>query len=184
MRAINYDIETADKHATKGIAGKIIPALATVTSVVAGLVTLELYKLAQGFTDLEKYNNVFLNLALPYIGISDPIAVPTHKVGGKDYSMWDTFVLDKDYTLEEFIKYFETVHNLEIDTVMYRNFMIYGIMLSLAKVNKRMSRKIKDIIEEELQIKLEGPSITLQICTDTDDLEDDTELPEVLYLIN
>lgn len=182
MRAINYDIEVASRHNTKGIAGKIIAALSTTTSVVAGLVTLELYKLAQGFTNVEKYNNTFLNLALPYIGSSDPILVKKHQVGGKEYSIWDTFVIHQDYTLGEFIKYFKDTHNLVIDTVMYGNFMIYGIMLSLAKINKRLSMKIKTIIEEELKVKLEK-SITLQICTDTDDLEDDTELPEVLFIL-
>ena len=44
LRATNYSIATADKHHTKRVAGKIIPAIATTTSVVTGLVCLEMYK--------------------------------------------------------------------------------------------------------------------------------------------
>lgn len=47
-RAINYSIQTADRHTSKLIAGKIIPAIATATSVVSGLACLEIYKHAQG----------------------------------------------------------------------------------------------------------------------------------------
>merc|ERR1711998_162858 len=69
LRAINYSIPTEDTHKSRAIAGKIIPAIATTTALVTGLICLEMYKVvgtAKKDLTAEALKSSFVNLAIPF----------------------------------------------------------------------------------------------------------------------
>lgn len=71
LRAINYKLEPLDWITTKIKAGRIVPALATTTSCVAGLQVLEICKYFKNIK-IELMKNAYLNLAVPSLQMSEP----------------------------------------------------------------------------------------------------------------
>lgn len=141
LRADNYDIQQADRHKTKFIAGKIIPAIATVTALVTGLVALEQYKMVDGNNDIEQYKNGFVNLALPFFGFSEPIASPKGKYMGRQGEvtidqLWDRFEVD-DIPLQDFLRHFLDL-GLEVSMVSSGVSLLYASFYGQSKVKDRL----------------------------------------------
>ena len=134
LRAINYAIEPADKFKTKLIAGKIIPALATTTATVTGLVYLELYKINQD-KKLEDFKNAFVNLALPLFAFSEPVGVKTTEVETKNgewnLSIWDRIDVEgPNMTLNDFIQHIEEEYKCEINMLSCGVTIVYSFFSS------------------------------------------------------
>ena len=141
LRADNYEITQADRHKTKFIAGKIIPAIATTTALATGLVALENYKVVDGKDDIEQYKNGFVNLALPFLGFSEPIGSPKGKYMGKEGEVtidqiWDRFEVE-DIPLQDFLKHFSD-KGLEISMVSSGVSLLYASFYPPSKVKDRL----------------------------------------------
>jgi len=184
LRATNYAIPNCDRHKIKGIAGKIIPAIATTTSLVTGLVCFELYKLVAGKNKIEDYKNGFVNLALPFFAFSEPIAAPKHKYNAAEWTLWDRFEIEGDVTLKEFIDIFSKKHQLEITMLSSGVSMLYGFFMAKPKVEERMNQKITTIIESvsKKAVPNHVKAIVLEICCNDKDGED-CEVPFVQYIL-
>ncbi|KZT19301.1 ubiquitin activating enzyme [Neolentinus lepideus HHB14362 ss-1] len=147
LRAMNYNIPIADRHTTKQIAGKIIPAIATTTSLVVGLVCLELYKLIDGKNKLEDFKNGFVNLALPFFGFSEPIAAQKNKYGTTDWTLWDRFEFNGNPTLKEIVDWFKKELNLEVGMVSQGVSMLWSSFIGKKKSEERLPMKFSKLVE-------------------------------------
>ncbi len=131
---MNYNITIATRHHTKQIAGKIIPAIATTTSLMTGLVCLELYKVIDGKSKLEDYKNGFVNLALPFFGFSEPISAQKNKYNETEWTLWDRIEF-QDVTLQTVIDEFQNKHKLEVSMVSCGTSMLWASFQARARVS-------------------------------------------------
>jgi len=184
LRALNYAIPTADKHKTKGIAGKIIPAIATTTSLVTGLINLELYKLIDGKTKIEDYKNGFVNLALPFVAFSEPIASPKGKYQGRNGEviidkLWDRFFYENDLTLEEFLKDMD-MKGLEVTMLSSGVSLLYASFFPKAKREERLPLKMSKLVEyvSKKPVPAHTKNLIFEVCVD-DQTGEDVEVPFV-----
>ncbi|KAH7887971.1 hypothetical protein F5I97DRAFT_1864541 [Phlebopus sp. FC_14] len=181
LRAMNYKIPIADRHSTKQIAGKIIPAIATTTALVVGLVCLELYKIVDGKSKLENYKNGFVNLALPFFGFSEPIAATKNKFGQTEWTLWDRLEFKNDPTLKEFNMWFKTHHNLDVTMVSQGVSMLWSSFTDKKKSTERLSMRFSKLVEHVSKKPI--PPHTKHLLVEVMLMDDEGEDVEVPFII-
>ena len=182
LRARCYTIPEASNSEVKRIAGKIIPALATTTSAVSGLVCVEFLKLVHHQSHVprvEDFKNYFLNLAVPCIYFSDPYACPQIEVNAKlSLTMWDKLVVDVgDMTIREFVQYFEDTYGLAVKSITeagkYRVFM-----KAHPKARDQLKKRLSQVLKTNAEV---GYAFLDVVCRNIATGEDVAALPQVIF---
>ena len=186
LRARNYRIQEKSKHEIKKIAGKIIPAIATTTALVTGLISLEFYKLLQnenGQKKIEDFRSSYVNLALPLVTMSEPVQAPQTTIYKKgkewNYSLWDVIEIKdgKDLTVKGLMDYFDEEWDCDLNMISYGNAMIYAFYMNAAKLMQRKKMKLIDLVEEVCKIKIDKgvKCLNFEVNCDYQNVPDDDE---------
>jgi ubiquitin-activating enzyme E1 len=191
LRAMNYSIPTEDTHRSRAIAGRIIPAIATTTALVTGLICMELYKIIgtpRKPLTIEAYKNGFLNLAVPFMTLSEPTPPKKTKciMNGKEWewTAWDSLDMNLgNITMGEFMEHFENEYNLEISMLSYGVSILYSFFANKKKVEERKAMKMTDVITSIT--KKEFPPnqlfIVLEVIANDKDTDEEVDLPYIKF---
>ena len=158
LRAINFRIENCDIYKVKMISGKIIPAIATTTAGIVGLVSLQLYTLKQK-EDIQylrdcninlTYNNYNFTSPIPCDYIKDNDVSDNTKYIPEKFTIWDYLEINKSMTVKEFIQYMIDSYNVKINSISCNNLNLYEI----DSRNTNYDKKLEEVYNEISKIKL------------------------------
>jgi len=176
MRARNYDIGEVDKLKAKFIAGRIIPAIATTTAMATGLVCLELYKVFKG-AKIEAYRNTFANLALPLFAMAEPIAAKQDKFKDLSWSMWDRWILEGDFTVQQVLDHFEAKGLIAYSMSVGASLVYNNIF---PKHKERLNQKLSELVQTVAKMEIPAKRRHFDIVVACEDDEgEDVDIPMV-----
>ncbi|XP_071385741.1 ubiquitin-like modifier-activating enzyme 6 [Centroberyx affinis] len=178
LRARMYAIEAADRLKTKRIAGKIIPAIATATAAVAGLVALELIKVVGGY-GFESFKNCFFNLAIPVVVLTETAPVKrTHIRDDINFSIWDRWTIcgHEDFTLSDFMTAVREKYGIEPIMV------VHGVKMLYVPVMPGHSKRLKLTMHKLIKPSVERRYVDLTVSFAPEaDGDEDLPGPPVRY---
>uniref|UniRef100_A0A3B3SSI9 E1 ubiquitin-activating enzyme n=1 Tax=Paramormyrops kingsleyae TaxID=1676925 RepID=A0A3B3SSI9_9TELE len=181
LRAHMYSIEAADRLQTKRIAGKIIPAIATATAAVAGLVAVELIKVVGGY-DFESFKNCFFNLAIPVIVFTETAQVKKTQIRDNiSFSIWDRWTVygQEDFTLSDFMNGVREKYGIEPTMVVHGVKMLYVPVMP--GHNKRLKLTMQKLVKPSPDRKY--VDLTVSFAPEQDG-DEDLPGPPVRYYFN
>lgn len=176
LRSKNYGIPKLTFDECKGIAGKIVPAVATTTSIVAGLITMEIIKYINMMVNedihdtdnLKLYKSWFVSLANNILVPTEPISAPKLKVGNVEINSWTKFELYDDMELIQFINMYENKFNTSISMVLYGTSIMFANFMSSSDIDKMLSRIFIDkyetnIFDKNVEIVIVSEDETIEL---------------------
>uniref|UniRef100_A0A8D0AR16 Ubiquitin-like modifier-activating enzyme 6 n=1 Tax=Sander lucioperca TaxID=283035 RepID=A0A8D0AR16_SANLU len=168
LRARMYAIEPADRLKTKRIAGKIIPAIATATAAVAGLVALELIKVVGGY-EFESFKNWHIRNSL--ISLSHFYLI--------QHLLFFYFPGMMDFTLSDFMNAVREKYGIEPTMV------VHGVKMLYVPVMPGHSKRLKLTMQKLIKPSVDRRYVDLTVSFAPEaDGDDDLPGPPVRYFFS
>jgi ubiquitin-activating enzyme E1 len=193
LRARNYSIEEVPRHKVKMIAGKIIPAIATATAMIVGIVGFEIFKFVGG-KSIGAFRNSFCNLAIPMWVFSeplppikntdkkfDPILLGPVKAVPPGWTNWDKIDVEGPKTIQEIMDDVKKRYEVELSFITIGEVMIYDGFSKKERLNLTLEEVYKSIKGVELDPNRRYIEITSSASTEDGT---DASLPLIRYKKN
>lgn len=181
LRAENYNIEKCDIYKVKMVSGKIVPAIASTTAAIVGIVALQLYIL-KVTEDIQYLRNCYFDLARNVICFenvrmnkfikdeNDKLeeGKKPNKLIPEKYSIWDYLVINDSLSIKHFNDYMKKKYNVEVTSIISNKINIF---LKNHSKNDILDKKIEDIYNNLSNIKLyeNKKFLMLEVSGDVDD---------------
>jgi len=186
LRATNYQIPTADLHKSRGIAGKIIPAIATTTALVVGAICIELYKVMLD-KPIEKLACMTANIAFNQYVLSEPqppkVTKSVLKGVENKFTPWDRIdINDPDITLDGLFALLENEYKLVLTMLSSGVSILFSDFMPKKKLAERRGKKISEIVEEvtKKSLNINKKYLVLELIV-TDEDDEEVEIPYVRF---
>jgi len=157
IRNNQYSIEETDIYQTRKIAGKIIPAMITTTSLISGFQVMEFIRIIKNYDKMKiinnesvnSYKNRFVNLNINYCDGIEPGKCKKYD----NYSVWSKIVVSTNETVE-IIKQIEDITNKKVEFITSNDKTVFdGDNIIIKNINKI----------DKIEILLEDIPIALRI---------------------
>jgi len=160
MRNTQYLIPQTDMYETRRIAGNIIPAMITTTSLISGFQILEYIRICKLYSpnkylgkqnnkDIDLYKNRFVNLNTNYCDGINPTSIKTYNLEtGTNVSSWTNFITES-FDTKTIINQIETLTKKKIDFMTCGNKTVFdGDEISIGTLDKSETNNILILLED------------------------------------
>lgn len=185
LRSQNYGIsEEVDRAQSKRIMSQIIPAIATTTAAVAGLLGLELYKLVGSPRPIGAFRHTYLHLAENRLQRSVPSAPAIQKFHHLEWTRWDRLKVpagQPERTLESLLAYLQEQHGLRVRMLLCDNALLYSARESPETQAQYLPLRVTELVRQVTDWVPEPGLRVLVLELSCEGEEDDTAFPPLHY---
>ncbi|KAM6159579.1 ubiquitin-like modifier-activating enzyme 7 isoform 2-T2 [Erethizon dorsatum] len=185
LRSQNYGIsEPVDYAQSKRIVSQIIPAIATTTAAVAGLLGLELYKVVGRPRPIGAFRHTYLDLAENRFQRSVPSAPAIQKFHHLEWTGWDRLNVpagQPERTLESLLAHLQEHHGLKVRMLLCDHALLYSAQESPESQAQYLPLRVTELVQQVTGWVPEPGQRVLVLELSCEGEEDNTAFPPLHY---